>query len=135
MFKHFFNARKIILVVEDDRVLRGSIVDTLSTEGYRVIGAHSGREALSVAVQNKPNLILLDLMLPDMDGITTLRELRKDEYGKDARVVVLTNLMGDNGLSEEASSLGVLDYIEKNKTDLSAISEVVSKALKIKKRA
>jgi DNA-binding response OmpR family regulator len=79
-----------ILVVEDTRELAGALEGLLTKKGYRILMSASGRDALTQALAEKPDLILLDLRLPDMDGFETIRQLRRDPWGKTAAVLVLT---------------------------------------------
>ena len=69
---------KTILVVEDDQTLRETLTYNLSRQGYRVFGAGDGRTALDVARSERPDLILLDLMLPEVDGFAVLRTIRQE---------------------------------------------------------
>lgn len=81
-----------ILIVEDEQVLRSTLADTLRKNGFLTIEAKDGKEAISVALAKHPDLILLDLLMPIMDGIASLKTIRKDEWGKDVPVIILTNL-------------------------------------------
>jgi len=81
-----------ILVVEDDKPQREALVEKLGREGFKVSQAVNGIEGLEKALAGHPRLILLDIVMPQMDGISMLKELRKDEWGKTAPVLVLTNL-------------------------------------------
>ncbi len=82
--------QKKILIIEDSPDLADSLEDMLLFKGYQAIKAINGRNGLSVAFAEKPDLILLDLKLPDIDGFEVLRKLRLDEWGKNARVLILT---------------------------------------------
>ena len=74
---------KKILIVEDEAPLRNAISDILSFEGFTVFQAKNGQEGLDAALLEHPDLILLDLMMPVMDGLTMLEKLRQDQaYGK-----------------------------------------------------
>ena len=83
-----------ILVIEDDQYLHKAIVAKLEKEGFSVLSAYDGRQGLDQAVSNHPDLILLDIILPVMDGMTVLEKLRKDAWGANADVIILTNLSG-----------------------------------------
>jgi len=114
---------KIILIVEDESSLMLVLHDRLLEEGFTVLKAQNGKEALELAFQQHPNLILLDLLMPVMDGVQMLKELRKDEWGKEASVMVLTNLSTDESLAE-VTQYGVTDYLIKSDWK---IEEVVQK--------
>lgn len=130
MLNNLFNSFRTLLVVEDDDVLLMSITDALRDEGYRVVTAQNGREAIPTASRNKPKLILLDLMLPDMDGMTILKELRDgSDWGRKVKVIIFSSLMGNSGLSEEAQEYGVSRYVEKNTVSLEEILGVIREVL------
>jgi two-component system response regulator MtrA len=124
-----FFKKKSILIIEDDDALRKVLRDRMSTEGWRIFEASNGQDGLVSAIRDRPNAILLDLMLPQMDGITLLDELRKDEWGKDAKVVVMSNLVKGVGLMEKARFYNVADYVEKADMSLDLIVEKIRKVI------
>ena len=83
-------SQKKILIIEDSADLADSLEDMLIFKGYHAIKASTGIAGLKIAPQEKPDLILLDLKLPDIDGYEVLRKLRMDDWGRTARVLVLT---------------------------------------------
>ncbi len=121
--------KKSILIIEDDHALRKVLLDRMSAEGWRIIESPDGRDGLVSAIKNRPDVILLDLMLPQMDGISLLEELRKDEWGKDAKVIVMSNLVKGTGLMEKAEMYRVADYVEKADMSLDLIVEKITKLL------
>lgn len=82
---------KKVLVVEDDEMIRRSYMDLLRKEGYEVLEASDGRQGLAIALAEKPDVILLDLLMPEMGGQAMLDRLRRDTWGEKAKVIVLTN--------------------------------------------
>ena len=104
--------KALILVVEDERLLIKALGDKLRLEGFEVLEAHNGKEGLALAIEKHPDLILLDIIMPVMDGISMLQELRKDEWGKYASVLMLTNLT-DADKTEESLKNGAFDYLIK----------------------
>jgi DNA-binding response OmpR family regulator len=116
--------KKKILVVEDEPALRKALSEKLSLAGYNVMVAVDGQEGLTMAINKKPKVILLDLMLPKMDGMSVLDRLRKDSWGKDVPVIILTNLMATDGYKKLAKDFKVYDYVVKSDKTL---EEVVSK--------
>ncbi len=90
---------KRILIVEDEPDLREAMMDALTAEGYLVTGAENGEAGLNVAFAEHPDLILLDLMMPVMDGQEMLKRLRSDAWGKDARVVILSAMDDVNNVA------------------------------------
>lgn len=83
---------KILLLIEDDKILLDMYQKLLSNHGYEVHTAMDGEDGLKKALVDRPDLILLDIRMPKMDGMTMLKHLREDVWGKDAKVIILTNL-------------------------------------------
>lgn len=83
---------KAILLIEDDKILLDMYQKLLLNYGYDVHTAMDGEDGLKKALSKHPDLILLDLLMPKMDGMTVLKHLRADAWGKDAKVIILTNL-------------------------------------------
>lgn len=91
---------KKILIVEDDTQLYGAIEEKLQKEGFEVLGAKNGEEGLAKCLEEKPDLTLLDILMPRLDGFDMLEQLRKDEWGKNAKVIILTNLSGNDTVAK-----------------------------------
>ena len=85
----------------------------LMLEGFIVLEAENGEEGLDVALRDHPDLILLDIIMPKMDGLTMLKKLREDVRGKNTKVILLTNL-SDNEKVSEALLQGSYDYLVKS---------------------
>jgi two-component system response regulator MprA len=83
-------AKKKVLVIEDSQYLAESLVDMLNIKGYEAITAPNGREGVTLALEHQPNLILLDIRLPDIDGYEVYRRIRENEWGQKANILVLT---------------------------------------------
>ncbi len=92
---------QVLLIVEDEERLTQLLKSAFVKEGFAVTHANSGEEGLSEALSSHPSAILLDIMLPGMDGLTVLSKLRQDEWGKHVPVVMLTNLSPDNHIIEK----------------------------------
>jgi DNA-binding response OmpR family regulator len=116
-----------ILSVDDDSRIRLMLRTALETEGYEVSEAADGREALNAIERTHPDLVLLDLNMPNMDGLAVLKEL-KAMTGTKPRVVVLT-AYGSIGVAVKATKLGAIDFIEKPVTP-TALREAVRSVLK-----
>jgi len=103
---------KVILVVEDDPVLLKMYTEKFIFEGFKVLNARNGEEALKVTLANKVDIILLDIMLPRVSGTDFLEKLRQDPRGKNIPVVALTNLAEETE-RQRALELGVKEYLVK----------------------
>ncbi|MCK5475966.1 MAG: response regulator [Candidatus Pacebacteria bacterium] len=104
------NIKKKILVIEDEATLQKALDDVLSQEGFEVLSATDGIVGLEVAKKEKPDLILLDIILPKMDGFEVLSKLKAND--KDTPVVILTNLSDLNDV-QKALDLGATTYLVK----------------------
>lgn len=118
---------KKILVVEDDIDNRRIVAKVLSVEGYLIVEATDGIEALARARADRPDLILMDLALPNMDGWEATRRLKEDSETRDIPVVALT-AVAMRGDEEQARAAGCDDYISKPARP-AVIREVVRKYL------
>ena len=101
-----------ILVVEDEEILLTAVSEELKQEGFDVVGAKDGQEGVEKAGTEKPDLILLDLVMPRMDGITALKLLKENPATQTIPVVILTNLSDYDKVSD-ALALGAMDYLVK----------------------
>lgn len=115
--------KKVILIIEDEEPLRMVLRDVLTVEGYGILEAKNGIDGLEAALREHPDLILLDILMPKMDGLEMLKKLREDEWGKNVPVIVLTNL-SDNEDIAKAVEEDVFEYFVK--TDIK-INEVISR--------
>src|SRR3990167_5025363 len=85
-----------IEVIEDDLSLRAVLRDKFVLEGWNVTEARNGEEGLAIALRDRPDLIVLDIIMPVMDGMTMMRKLRQtNEWGKEVPIILLTNLSAD----------------------------------------
>lgn len=115
---------KKVLLVEDDETIRQLLKDSLADEGIELLLAEDGEEGLRVALKEKPALILADIMMPVMDGISMLKKLRQDPWGKDASVIMLTNIDDDKSV-QAATALGVAYYWLKANWNLEELFEKI----------
>lgn len=113
-----------ILLVEDDSFVIDIYHTKLSQEGYEVIEARNGVEAMKKLSEVKPDLILLDIIMPYMDGIEALRKIKKDENLKKIPVILLTNLSQKEEISE-GLGLGASDYLIKSHFTPSEVLEKI----------
>jgi DNA-binding response OmpR family regulator len=113
------NSEKKVLIVEDDVDLRNILVDGLSLSNYKIMQAGDGEQAVELIVDSLPDLILLDLLLPKLDGFKVLERLRQypDKNVAQIKVVVLSNLWSDKDILR-AQALKVDEYFVKANTNL-----------------
>lgn len=120
---------KKILIVEDDKFLRDVIAKKLVKEGYIIIEAMNGEEGLLKIKEDKPDLILLDLILPGMDGFEFLELIKKNQESSQIPVVILSNL-GQRDEIKRGFELGAIDYLVKAHFPPSEIVKKVNDVLK-----
>jgi len=112
---------KKILLVEDDPDLLFLMKKKLTDEKiFEVTTAETGQEALAAIAKQKPDLILLDILLPDIDGMTVLNHLAGQPDTKGIPVIILSNL-ADQGAFEQVEAIGKYEYLVKAKTELSEV--------------
>ncbi len=111
---------KLILFVEDEPTLQKTLGRALEQEGYEVQSALDGQSGLALVKRIKPDLILLDLILPKMDGFEVLKNLKQEEGTKDIPVIVLTNLESPPDV-EKALSQGATNYLVKANYELNDV--------------
>lgn len=125
-------AQKKILIIEDEADLR-ELFKTQLGDKFVFLEAKDGEEGLKTALAEKPDLILLDLMMPKMDGMTMLRKLRQDSWGKDVKVLILTNLSDGERLAamvrEGLIESGINDYIIKSDLENRGLEKRVKEKL------
>ena len=120
--------KKCVLVVDDEKELRELLVQKLTKAGFDVAAAGDGEEGLEVAREKKPDLILLDIVMPKMDGITMLKKMREEEWGKNVEVMLLTVLEDEQHLSQ-ALEAGAREYFVKTDWKLDDVVERVKSKL------
>ena len=123
------NANKKILIVEDDEFLRSLASKRLEREGYKVVVAVDGESAIGTVSSEKPDLILLDLLLPGMDGFEVLSKVRSDASQVSIPVVVFSNL-GQREDIEKAKKLGATDFLIKANFTLDDVVAKIGSILK-----
>lgn len=113
-----------ILLVEDDKMLADMYITKFSKEGMSVMRAEDGAEGLAMAKKEKPDMILLDIIMPKLDGFAVLRELKKDKDMEKSHILLLTNL-GQSEDVEKGRELGADDYfIKANHTPAEIVEKV-----------
>lgn len=120
---------KKILFIEDDNILQRAISKVLEKEGFKVISAFDGVSGLKAAKEEKPDLILLDLILPKLDGFSVLKELKESPEVSKIPVLVLTNLEDLESL-QRVVELGAKDYLVKSEYSLEEVLKKIKEKLK-----
>lgn len=119
---------KKILIVEDDKLLIKALSAKLKEEKFEVLVAYDGEEGLAVGKKHKPDLVLLDLNMPKMDGLTMLKQMRASDWGAETTVMVLTNY-NDKEKVSEALGQYIYRYLVKSDWDIDQIAEEIRKKL------
>lgn len=119
---------KKILFIEDESALQRAVTQILSEEGYQVLSALDGKIGLRLAQKERPDLVLLDLILPKKDGFEVLRELKQNQETKQIPVIILTNLEGGADV-ERALSLDATTYLVKTNYRLEEVVEKIKQTL------
>ncbi len=121
-----------VLIVEDEIALRQAMVDKFTREGFWTFAAKDGEDGLNQALTERPDIILLDIIMPNMDGLTMLKILRNDqEWGKDVPVMVLTNLSDVDNVSRAVEN-GVYEFLVKSDWRLDDLVDKVKEKLHFK---
>ena len=121
---------KKILIVEDDKSFLWILRQSFENEGLFVLFAQDGQEGLEMAIKENPDLIILDILMPKMDGITVARKLK--EKGTDSYIMFLTNFKDAEHVSQAVEVVGETDYIVKSDLHIDQIIDRVKKRLGVK---
>lgn len=123
-------AKKKILIVDDEPNMLELFVDTLSSNDFECLTAKNGLEGLHLCLTEHPDIVLLDLRMPEMDGLTMLRELRKEKEGRNIPVIVLSTVNDEESVSE-ALGLGVAEFFEKSSWNAAELLERIHRNIKV----
>lgn len=121
--------KKKILIVEDDEMLAEIYKKKFENQGYDLLIVRDGKEAVMQAKKKKPDLILLDLIMPEMDGFEALAALKGDEETKNIKVVITSNV-SQEGEKKKAFDLGAADFLVKADFELNKLAEKIKGYLK-----
>lgn len=116
--------QKKILLVEDEHAIRRALSIVFEREQFQVFEAKNGEEGLETALQEHPDIIVLDLVMPKMDGLTMVKKIRKDAWGKTVPMIIYSNLSRNEKISE-ARELGVTEFLSKTDFGLRDVLERV----------
>ncbi|MDO8507460.1 MAG: response regulator [bacterium] len=125
--------KQSILIVEDDNILQEMYCEKFEMDGFKVEKASTGREGLKTLEGNAPDIIILDILMPDMNGLEMLKEMKKNRELRNIPVILLTNL-GESKIdmdSELSFALGIKDYLIKTKHTPDDVVKRVRQVLKL----
>ena len=117
-----------IAIIEDDQAISQMYRIKFETEGYEVEIAENGKLGLELVENFRPDIILLDLMMPEMSGDEMLAKLRQTDFGRDVRVIILTNI-GESEVNSNINNLGISGLIVKANLKPSQVLEKVKETL------
>ncbi len=121
-----------VLIAEDEEVLLKMYLTKFKNEGFEVYGATNGEETLKLANEIKPDIVLLDVIMPLIDGFSVLKKIKENEKTKSIPVLLLTNLSQESDM-KEGLKLGAIDYLVKTNFTPAEVVKKVKEILKIKK--
>ncbi|MBI3633384.1 MAG: response regulator [Candidatus Vogelbacteria bacterium] len=126
------NKQKTILIVDDEKSIRDPIVDVLKQNDFLTLEATNGKEAVEVALDKHPDLILLDIIMPVMDGMVAFKKIREDKWGRKVPVIILTNLSAtEEKMIHDMVECKPLHYLIKSDWSLAEIIKQVKKGLAV----
>ncbi len=120
--------QKKVLIIEDEISILNGISDKFIHEGFLVVKAINGQDGLNKALAEHPDFIFVDNLMPNTDGFFFLENLRKDDWGKNARVIMWTNSY-DSKMIERAKKIGILDFMLKSEWEYRDIVKKVKEIL------
>jgi DNA-binding response OmpR family regulator len=116
---------KKILIVEDEEAMLSALKEKLSAVGFDVLEAKNGEDGIKMAVENKPDAIILDIVMPKMNGMEMITKLRSDSWGAKVPVVILTNLGADEKITAKVAETEPAYYLMKMDYSLTDIVDKV----------
>jgi DNA-binding response OmpR family regulator len=117
-----------VLIVEDESALLLILVEKFRREGFLVLPARDGIEGLACALKDKPDIVVLDIIMPSMDGLTMLKKLRESKWGNGVPVLILSNLSDPEQINE-ATGRGKVEYLVKSNWGLDDVVQKVKDTL------
>ncbi|MFA6081023.1 MAG: response regulator [Patescibacteria group bacterium] len=125
--------KKILIIDDDNNIIKMYLVK-LRNSGYEVIYAINGQQGLEMALQNHPDLIVLDLAMPVMDGMAVIKKLREDAWGKTAPVIILTNYDTDDKAIIDIQKTQPSYYLLKTNNTPNEVVEKIDELLKVENK-
>lgn len=118
------NKKFLILIVEDERILADTLTEKLDAEKFEVAECFNGLDGIEFALMRHPDLILLDILMPKMDGFEVMKKLSEDPWGKEAKVIILTNVSDPSNVVVSSGFVGFgknYEYLTKANTSLDEV--------------
>ena len=123
--------KKTILIIEDEVAMLRSLVEKFEKEGFNALSAQDGEEGYEVAMKENPDFLIIDIIMPKMDGITLMKKIREDEkWGLEVPIIMLTNLSDPESVSE-AAKYKVYDFLVKTDWRLNDVVKLVKERLEL----
>lgn len=119
---------KKVLIIDDEAQERAALTRKIEQAGFKTIEAKDGIEGLESALKNHPDLVLLDIVLPKLNGIEMAKQLRQDVWGKSVPIIILSNL-SDQEETAEALEQDVLDFLVKSDSRLEDVIELIERKI------
>jgi len=123
--------KKTILLVEDEELMLIPLTEKLVKQGFNVVMAHDGEEGVALALEKHPDLVVLDIIMPKMDGMAAMKKIREDEdWGKDVPIIMLSNLSDPDKISD-AANYNVFDFLVKTDWKLDDVVDFIKQKLEL----
>lgn len=121
-----------ILIVEDEVSMLSAMADKIRQSGFaEPLTAHDGEEGLAHALREHPDLLLVDILMPKMDGITMVKKLREDAWGKTAKIIILTNFDTTDEMMKDVALIEPSYYLLKSNWEMEDIVTKIKEVLKL----
>lgn len=122
---------KKVLIIEDNEAYRTILEQKLSGENFDIITAQDGEDGLKIAISTHPDLVIIDLMLPKMNGAMVMNKLREDEWGREVPVIILTNINPDDETLQKLMEKKPSYYLIKSDINLEDLTNKVNSLLNL----
>jgi DNA-binding response OmpR family regulator len=120
--------KKKILIIDDEEDLQEVVKEKLARDGFQIDTAYNAEDGLQKAFNEEPDLILLDVLIPNMNGLEVLKHFHAHKWGKHPKVIVLSAL-GHEDKKKRARALGAFDYLVKTEVTIDDVAKKVNEAL------
>ncbi len=126
------DGQKTVLIAEDEPFLNKMLVQTFELAGFKVLSAMDGEQAMQYALTQHPDISVLDILMPKLDGVRVLQRMRQDLWGKNALIIMLTNLTADDQITKAMAATPPSYYFVKSNMEpdqlLNKVTEMLAQA-------